>query len=91
MEKITILERLDRIENLITSTRKEILTVDEVASYLNYKPSYIYKLTSRGEIPYSKPKGGSIFFQLSEIIEWAKQNHSASDSQIENKALRRTL
>ena len=50
----SIEERLTNLER-INQGAKTILTLEEVAKYTNYSKSYIYKLTSRREIPCYKP------------------------------------
>ena len=52
----SIEERLTNLER-INQGAKTILTLEEVAKYTNYSKSYIYKLTSRREIPCYKPNG----------------------------------
>lgn len=49
-------------------------SLKEVALYLNYAESYIYNLTSTGQIPHYKPTGGKLFFNKNEIDEWIKGN-----------------
>lgn len=49
---------------------KRVLTIDEACEYLGYKKSYLYKLTSAGIIPHSKPNGKSIFFSLEKLENW---------------------
>lgn len=87
METNLILERLERIEAILSKTFKTILTVDELIDYTGFKRSYIYKLVHLNEIPYSKPQGKILFFDREEIDHWLRQNKSQSKAQIENKAL----
>jgi excisionase family DNA binding protein len=63
---------------------KNVLTLDEACVYLGYKKSYMYKLTSAGIIPYSKPNGKTIFFDKAKLEEWMLSNPSSilSDRQI---------
>lgn len=48
---------------------KEIMTVKEVAEFLNKKESTIYSYTHFKKIPHYK-KGKSLFFKRSEIEKW---------------------
>lgn len=50
----------------------EILTMDEVATYLKLKLKTAYALAARGEIPGFKV-GGSWRFRKSEIDRWIKE------------------
>ena len=59
------------------STNK-VLTFQEGCAYLGYKKSYMYKLTSVGILPFSKPNGKSIFFDREKLKEWMLSNASCS-------------
>lgn len=87
METNLILERLERIEAILSKTAKTIFTVDDLIDYTGFKRSYIYKLVHLNEIPYSKPQGKILFFDRAEIDEWLRQNKSKSKSQISNNAI----
>ena len=50
--------------------RQRVLTFEEGCRYMGYKPSYVYKLTSGGVLPFSKPRGGKIFFDREKLDEW---------------------
>ena len=51
-----ILNKLDQIQASLDDT-KEVLNPDEAARLLNMAKSYLYKLTSAGILPRSKPNG----------------------------------
>jgi|SRR5690554_1698437 len=96
METNLILERFDRLEELLfktseilfkNSTLKSTLNVEDLIDYTGFKRSYIYKLVHLNEIPYYKPQGKMLFFDREEIDQWLRQNKSQSKAQIENKAL----
>lgn len=53
---------------------KEVLTFKEACIYTGMKKSYMYKLTSSGKIPHSKPQGGKLYFSRSELEKWLLQN-----------------
>ena len=90
MDKIKLEEKLDRIESLLLGSKK-VLTMEEACDYTGISRSYLYKLTSRREIPYSKPNGKMIFFDIDKLNEWLLQNSRKSKADIENEALRHTL
>ncbi len=92
MEKqnLKILDKLNRIEELLIGNKTH-LTVEEASQYLGLSVSYLYKLCSNGTIPFSKPNGKKLYFSRKELDTWMSMNHSSSESQIEEKALRRTL
>ncbi len=87
---IEIQEKLDRIESLLLST-KQVLTLEEACSYTGISRSYLYKLTSAGIVPHSKPNGKLIFFDINRLNEWLLQNNRKSNFEIKNDALNYVL
>lgn len=81
----TIEHRLSIIENMLIGT-KEILTFDEVANYTGLSKSYLYKLTSTGQIAHFKPKGKMLYFNIKDIQTFLQQNRVLSNSELETKA-----
>ncbi len=77
MDNFLILGRLDRLEKLLLD-RKEVLTFEETCDYTGISRSYLYKLTSSGNIPHSKPNGKMIFFERKKIVHWLLQNERDS-------------
>ena len=60
----------------LTGYDEALLTPEELAKWLQIKPSTIYKWTSSGYIPYVKLGGkvrGSVRFMRSKIIRWLQQ------------------
>ncbi|QCX38361.1 helix-turn-helix domain-containing protein [Aureibaculum algae] len=86
MNNLLILERLDRIERLLTVS-KEVLTFEETCDYTGISRSYLYKLTASGNIPHSKPNGKMIFFEKKKINAWLLQNSRKSNDEIESEAI----
>lgn len=86
MDNVFILERLDRIERLL-SFSKEVLTFDETCDYTGISRSYLYKLTANRQIPHSKPNGKMIFFERSKLNAWLTRNQRKSQFEIEQDAL----
>lgn len=86
MNNLLILERLDRIERLLTIS-KEVLTFEETCDYTGISRSYLYKLTASGNIPHSKPNGKMIFFQKKKLNTWLLQNSRKSNDEIETEAI----
>ncbi len=52
---------------------KNILTLDEVVSYIGFSQKQIYMLTSTRVIPHYKPSGRKLFFKKDEIDEWKQK------------------
>ena len=82
MDNLKIEERLDRIERLLTNS-KDVLTFEEACEYMGVSRSFLYKLTSRRQIPHSKPNGKMIFFEKKKINTWLLQNRRRSNTESE--------
>ena len=65
--------------------QNRVLTFDQACEYLGYKRSYMYKLTSAGVLPFSKPNGKTIFFDRVKLEAWMLSNANSSlvEKQIE--------
>lgn len=69
----TILRLLKGIKSHVEEQEilnKEILDFNEACRYLKVSESFLYKKTSKGEIKYSKPNGGKLYFKKSDLDEW---------------------
>ena len=73
MSIIQLDERRERIESLLLA-KKKVLTLEEACDYAGISRSYLYKLTSTGAIPHSKPNGKLIYFERDELERWLLQN-----------------
>lgn len=91
VEKLQILnERLERIEKLLESqsiNSKIIYSIEEVAEYIGVSKGYVYKMTSRGLIPYYKPNGKTLYFKKEEIDDWLLRNRQSTNAEIETEAI----
>jgi excisionase family DNA binding protein len=54
---------------------QKLLTVEEIADYLQVKPSTIYQWTHQGFIPHVK-LGNRIRFRLSQVDRWIEKRAS---------------
>lgn len=86
MDYLKIEERLDRIERLLTNS-KDVLTFEEACEYMGVSRSFLYKLTSRRQIPHSKPNGKMIFFEKKKINIWLLQNRRKLNTESEFETL----
>ena len=68
---------------------KEVLTFKEACFYTGIKESYMYKLTSSGKIPHSKPQGGKLYFKRTDLESWLLQNPAKTTDQIKMEAANR--
>ncbi|MAW96454.1 MULTISPECIES: helix-turn-helix domain-containing protein [unclassified Leeuwenhoekiella] len=73
MNNINLDERLARIESLLLANKK-VLTLDEACDYTGMSRSYLYRLTSSGIIPHSKPSGKLVYFEREALEQWLLQN-----------------
>jgi excisionase family DNA binding protein len=53
---------------------KSFLNFKEAIEFTGLSKSHLYKLTSKGLIPHSKPTGKLIFFERTKLEEWLRQN-----------------
>jgi len=67
---------------------KEVLTASEACQYTGFSKSYLYKLTSRREIPHYKPSGKMVFFNRHELEAWLQGNRVCTAAQIAGEANR---
>jgi predicted DNA-binding transcriptional regulator AlpA len=57
-----------------------VLNFEQARTYLRYSKSHMYKLTSAGVLPYSKPvPNGRLYFDRHKLDEWLLGNASISD------------
>ena len=66
--------------------KKDILDFKEACKYLNISESLLYKLTSKGEITFSKPRGGKLYFKKAELDSWCIKETSKSESELKAEA-----
>ena len=81
----TIEQKLTNIENSLAAS-KEVLTFDETANFTGFSKSYLYKLTSAGMIPHSKPLGKNLFFDRVKVQEWLLSKPIKTSAEINTQA-----
>lgn len=86
MENI-ILQKLNEIEKTLSLSQKDVLTFDEVCTYTGLSRSHLYKLTSTGRVPHSKPFGKMLYFDRQELNNWLLQNPIVTDQELEQQAV----
>ena len=65
----------------------EPINVQQLSDLIGWSPSYIYKQTSKGEIPYYKPNGKFLYFKKSEIEQYLLSNRNKTKKEIEAEAI----
>ena len=75
----SVQKRLDRLETIIecctTAGVKRMLNTEEAASFLGMTVDGLRGLTSKKLIPFYKPNGKNIYFDVDELVAWQKKNH----------------
>lgn len=73
-----VLERLERIEEVLLKTSKEfqsfpeeLLTISEAAQFLKISVSTLYGKVCKRKIPFMK-NGKRVYFKKDELTEWLK-------------------
>lgn len=65
--------------------QKDILSFREALIYLDVSESFLYKLTSKRAIEFTKPNGGKLYFKKSDLDNWMMQNESSSKVELEQE------
>jgi len=65
---------------------KRVLNFSEACEYTGWSRSYMYKLTSAGIIPFSKPNGKTLFFDRQKLDDWLLSNSATSKESKETAA-----
>lgn len=87
-QRIGEVGRIDRMIQLLELFEaqnymlKDFLTVDDAAQYLNLSKSTIYKMTSRGEIPFYKPNSKTLFLKREEVNDWIQGRKHLSENEL---------
>jgi excisionase family DNA binding protein len=80
----TIIQKLERIEELLANQTIKPFTFREAYNYLGVSSSYLYKLTSTGQIRHYKPSGKLIYFEKKDLDCWLLKHPVKSIEEIEN-------
>lgn len=76
----------DYIVSKLSALQKEVLTLEEAATFSGLSRSYIYKLTAAGDIPHYKPNGKHLYFDRKELEAWLLRNRVSTNEEIRGKA-----
>ena len=82
--------RVRNLENLCYSA-KEVLNLEEAASFLGIAKSTLYKMTHENRIPFYKPAGKLIYFEKSILLEWIRSNRIMSEAELQEEARKKLL
>ena len=74
-------QRLDEIERAVhgresaSISARRLLTTEEAAAFLGMTIDGLRGLTYKKLIPYYKPNGKNMYFDVDELVAWQKKNH----------------
>lgn len=73
--------KFQELEQKILTQQKRVLSTEETAQYLGISKGHLYQLTSKGEIPFSRPTVNGkpsryIYFDRLALDEWLLSNKS---------------
>ena len=85
---VELQERVKRLENLCYAA-KEVLNLEEAATFLGIAKSTLYKMTHLNHLPFFKPAGKLIFFEKKALLDWVRGAKSMSEEEIRNEAAAR--
>lgn len=83
LEKLIGIEKMLMEQNML---KKEVLSFNEAAIYLEVSHSHLYKMTSTGVVPSYKPNGKKLYFNRKELDSWLLSNKQFSQQEIEQEA-----
>jgi predicted DNA-binding transcriptional regulator AlpA len=64
-----------------------VLTFEQARLYLRYSRSHMYKLTSKGILPFSKPvPNGRLYFDKQKLDDWLLGNATIGSNEREEAA-----
>lgn len=77
----------ENLKRLQLIAHKEILSFKDALLYLDVSESFLYKLTSKKEIDFTKPNGGKIYFKKQDLDNWMLKGTSNSTRVFEENIL----
>lgn len=80
-----IQERLDHIEWLQQMAVKPVIDIKEAAAFTGFTVPYLYRLTSKREIPFYK-KNRKVLFKKSDLVDWLCEVRIMTESELESRA-----
>lgn len=78
----------NHLQKMQLIAHKEILSFKESLIYLDVSESFLYKLTAKKAIEFTKPNGGKIYFSKKDLNNWMLSNTSQSKKTLETEILK---
>jgi len=69
----SILKAINELRNEISESNRlkiGIVDIHAAAKLFNLKVSYLYQLNSKTDIPYLKPNGKKVYYELDKLKDW---------------------
>lgn len=87
-KKMSIDDRLKRIEELTVLAAKDVFNTNDAALYLGISKQYLYRLVFLRKIPFYKGAGGKLtYFAKSELNEWMLHRRVQTQEEQEQAAI----
>lgn len=87
-----ILNEIYELKKLTLLSAKPALNIDDVAALTGLSKGAIYKMTCAKKIPHYKSQGGKLlFFKKEDISNWMLSQRVASDDEMMQNAMKRTI
>ena len=83
-----ILAELREIKGLAELNAKQVLNLDDAAALTGLSKSYLYKLTSTHQLPFSKPCGRTIFIGREDLQNWLMRHRQPTTEERLQEALK---
>lgn len=83
---MSIEQRLERMEALLSMSVTEVLTVKEVAILIKKSESRVRHMVADRDIPHYKNEKGQISFRKSEIEAWRLGQRVPTNAEVNSKA-----
>lgn len=82
-----VLKEIQTLKKLTIVAAKNVLTLEEAALITGLQKSYLYRLTSKHEIPFYKPNCKMLYFDRKELEDWMKRNRVQTKAEAEQQAV----
>ena len=69
-----------------TISEQRPLSIDEAATYLCYRKSYLYRLTALHKIAFCKPLNGHVLFLKADLDAFVAQGRHPAEAELHQKA-----
>ena len=79
------MKKVENLQRAQIAAYKEILSFKEALVYLDVSESFLYKLTHKKAIEFTKPNGGKIYFKKEILDDWMLQRQSESERVLEEE------